>query len=336
MKSFYRDTATKGWKLAWTQRWLWPLAFFASFLGIATTFKILFDLAPKDQSLDLTVKDVISSNILTSNFMGWANSFYTIPWSSLNINNAPALALIFLLLLLIIALIILVISSEAGLIAGISSIQNNKKISALNCLQTGLNKFWQLFMVHFFYSLIYIIFLGIIIAPVLVFFPQMSLTLQVIMSIIVFFVIIPTLIVLDILVRYTVMYLTLRGANLQDAFKQAYDLFKANWLVSLETAAMIMALLAILAFILNLILELVSFLFIFFTSLMTTNTLPSTATQLIGILIIAVFVFLSYLIFTTFYLAMWTDIFERLDREVHYSKIHRAVRFAPWLHKKIS
>jgi hypothetical protein len=321
--------------MAVTKLWLWPLAFFASFLGISTTFKIFFDLAPKDQSLDLTVRDAISSNVLTSNFVGWSDSFHSIPWSTLNFSDIPLVALIFLLLAIIIALIILVISSEAGLILGISSLLNNKKVSGLTCIQTGLNKFWQLFMVHFFYSLLYIIFLGILIAPILLFYPQMSLALQVVFSVFIFFVIIPTLVVLDILVRYTVMYITLRQAKLQDAFNQAYTLFKENWLVTLETAVMIMALMMVLTYVVNLILNILSFFFIFFTSLMAGNTLATEITNLIGILIITIFVFLSYLIFTTFYLAMWTDIFERLEREVHYSKIHRSVRFTPWLHKKI-
>jgi len=335
MKSFYRDTVATSWKLAFAQRWLWPLAFFTSFLGIATTFRIFLDLAPKNQSLVTTITDMVSSDFLTSNFIGWAESFYRIPWASINISDAPLLALILLLLVVIIALVIMVISSEAGLIAGISGVLNNKRISAFNSLQLGLNKFWQLFVVHFFYSLLYTVFLGIIILPIVLLFEQMTTPLRLVVALALYFIIVPTLVVLDILVRYTVMYIALRRATLQGAFNQAYALFKANWLISLETAVMVMALLIMLAFIVGLIVQTLLVLFVFFASLMPVGTLLYEVAGFIGLACIVFILALSVIVFTTFYMAIWTNIFERLESEVHYSKIHRAVRFAPWLHKKI-
>jgi hypothetical protein len=335
MKSFYRDTVAKAWKLALNQRWLWPLAFFASFLGLSTTFKIFFDLAPSNQSLVVTVNDTISSDFFTTNFVGWSQGFYRIPWSNIDLSTAPLLALILLVFVVFIALIIMVVSSEAGLISGVSSVLNNKKTSMFNCLQLGLNKFWQLFIVHFFYSLLYIVFLGIIILPVATLVDQMSAPVRLLSSIGIYLIIVPTIVVLDIMVRYTVTFITLRKATVQSALKQAYDLFKANWLISLETALMVMVLLLVYTFIVIQILNLLFYLFIFFAGLMPAGTLPFYVTLFTGLAIMTAIVVTSFVIFTTFYLAIWTGMFERLEREVHYSKIHRAVRFAPWLHKRI-
>ena len=319
-----------------TNRVLWALAFFASFLGIAPTFETILELTPSQGSLSYSAATaVISGDFLTSNFFDWSVSFSQIPWASLTIYHLPILTLLLLMLTLIILLVVVVISSEGGLIKAADYYLKDRKLSYLEAFRHGLDKFWEIFILHFIFRLIYLVIFAALLVPLAVsaysFGPGLTLASQ----LAVFFILAPTLIVLDIVVRYSIMYVMLEKRPVLQAFDKGWKLFKQNWLISLETAILIFLVLAVFIFALILILSLLAVIVVLLATQLPPASLALQLLLMIALVMTLALVALAMMIFTSFYLTIWVNIFRRLGREPHYSKIHRSVGHLPILHKKI-
>src|SRR5262249_31419259 len=124
--TFYRHIVAESWDLSRRHLFLWPLAFFASLVGIAGTFQIFFDLTGADQSSVLLSNWYTQIDFITSIFVGWSQSFDQIPWSKVQITDAPAILFFFLLLIIVIAVAIIVTSSEGGLIYALGQLQRKR------------------------------------------------------------------------------------------------------------------------------------------------------------------------------------------------------------------
>lgn len=335
MKPFYKETVAQSWRLSLRQRWLWPLAFFASFLGLAPTFRAVFDLTPEAGTNGINLADVTNADFITSNFIGWSQSFFQIPWDRLGLADIPWLALIILVLLVIIFLTVVVISSQGGLIVGIANVLKNKKTTYLQIFRQGVDKFWELFILNFFYRLIYILIFGAVIVPLTYLAIYAEPGYNLLLLAISYFILVPVLIILDIVVRYAIIFVMLKNSKLPKAFDQGWDLFKNNWLISIETSLMILALMVVYVFIIIQVLWLLLQLFIFFAITVPAGGMAYQIILFTGLMTALAIVVVGFIIFTTFYLGIWTNIFTRITTEEHHSKIHRSVRYNPWLHTKI-
>ncbi|MFH0873255.1 MAG: hypothetical protein V1846_00190 [Candidatus Komeilibacteria bacterium] len=335
MKPFYKQVVANAWSAALNKRWLWPLAFFASFLGLSSTFQIFFDIMPQDNGLVVDITRTTSQDFLTANFVGWSNGFYQIPWTRVTFSDIPLLALIIILLFIILGLTVIVISAQGGLIHGLAATFSNRRSDFFTSFRAGLDRFWEIFVVNFCYRLIYLFFLGAIILPLMIIASHASRPWTLFWSIIIFFIALPAIIILDIVARFTVMQVVLAKGKLTKAIRTAWDLFKANWLISIETSLLIFALLFVLVVIILIIFYLLLMLFVFFVSLMPVGTIFFQIVLFTGLIVALVIVVVAFILFTTFQLGIWTEIFQRINREQHFSKVHRAVSQLPLFHKKL-
>src|SRR3989344_5720419 len=309
MQTFYRHIIKEAWDLTRKHAFLWPLAFLTSLIGVSGTFQILFDLNRDDSSM--TIQSLYTrSDFMTSTFVGWNQSFDTIPWADVSLLDLPFILFFFVLLLVIVAVAIIITSSEGGLIFALGKLQANKTTSYLPSLRNGLDKFWALFSINLIYRLLYLIAIAVVIIPLIS--------------------------VLDLVARYSLMYIMLQGNTIRDALYNAWLLFRTNWIISVETAILLLAALFVSVILLSAVAYGVVFLLAMFGAFVA---ISPAALQIFAVTSIVILILIAA-VFVTFCSAMqmsiWVGVFRRINASEHPSKIHRLLRHVSWLHKRIA
>ncbi|OGY93097.1 MAG: hypothetical protein A3B31_02780 [Candidatus Komeilibacteria bacterium RIFCSPLOWO2_01_FULL_53_11] len=335
MQTFYRHIIKEAWDLTRKHAFLWPLAFLTSLIGVAGTFQILFDLNRDDSSM--TIQSLYTrSDFMTSTFVGWNQSFDTIPWADVSLLDLPFILFFFVLLLVIVAVAIIITSSEGGLIFALGKLQANKTTSYLPSLRNGLDKFWALFSINLIYRLLYLIAIAVVIIPLISVIPRSTPTGTLMLAIIVYFIVIPLIMLLDLVARYSLMYIMLQGNTIRDALYNAWLLFRTNWIISVETAILLLAALFVSVILLSAVAYGVVFLFAMFGAFVAISpaALQIFAVTSIVILILIAAVFVTF--FSAMQMSIWVGVFRRINASEHPSKIHRLLRHVSWLHKRIA
>lgn len=337
MQPLYRSVLSDSWKLCRTKFFIWPLAFFASLIGIAGTFQIFFDLSNVNASPSLTLAGFFArTDFITTIFVGWSQAFDTIPWARLTLGDLPIVLFFFFLLLLVVAFAVIVISSEGGLIYALNQLQRRKNTSFLASFRQGLDKFWQVFSITLIYQLLRLIVLGLLILPLIFVALQANPTRTLLISLLIYLILIPVIVVLDLVARYSIIFIMLRNNTIMESFLNAWLLFRTNWVISIETAVLILVVLIISFLILSIVI--IPLLMIFFTIFGSILAFSSTALQLATIITITTFIAVIALfvtIFTALQMSLWVGVFRKITTGQHHSKLHRLSHHLPLLHKRI-
>lgn len=333
-KPFYRPAIAEALRLSRTYIFLWPLALGASLVGIFSTFQIFLDIEQGGQTFSLATW-YTEGDFISGTFIGWSQALNQIPWGSVRFADLPIIIFFFLLLFIVLALAIIITSSEGGLMYALAQLQEKKKTSYLISFRRGLDKFWQIFSINLIYRLLYLSIVALIVVPVLYQLTFIKGVSQLTLSVLVYFILIPIVIILDLITRYSLLYILVYGQTMRQAFSNAWLLFRTNWLISIETSLVILAILivsfALLAVVFIPVLVLLLALFAAFIAAGVALELFLLTTIVLLILIVAIFV--SY--FTAFQVSVWVSVFRRLTTGEHYSKVHRLTRHLPWLHRRL-
>jgi len=335
MTTFYRHIVVDSWNLSRQNFFLWPLAFFASFIGIAGTFQIFFDMSGDTASFAIG-KWYEQTDFLTSIFIGWSQSFDQIAWSQLTLNELPILIFFFFLLIIVLTLAIVTTSSEGGLIYGLSQLQAKKKTSFKQCFRRGVEKFWQLFGINLIYRLLYLIILAIVILPLLYLTITSPASGRLVVAAVIYLLIVPFIIILDLVTRYSLLYIMVYKMTVTDAIRNAWLLFITNWIISIETALLILASLFIIFLLVTaLLLPLLLLLFIMFGIFISFSAAVLQIFIITSLITFITIIVLFITLFTTLQMSIWVGVFRKITTGQHYSKAHRLLRNLPWLHKHI-
>ncbi|OGY90528.1 MAG: hypothetical protein A3B30_03680 [Candidatus Komeilibacteria bacterium RIFCSPLOWO2_01_FULL_52_15] len=335
MKNFYRVILREAWKTCRSHLFLWPLAFCASFMGVAGSFQIFFDITDSNAPDTLTQwygkTDFVTSVVLT-----WSQSLDRIPWGSLKVIDILPLAAFFLLLLLVILLAIIIVSSQGGLMYALSQLHDRKKTGYLTSFRQGLDHFWGIFGINLVYRLLYLFVIGLVITPIIltVFFTPGPFRL--LLLALMYLVILPVFIVLDLVARYSMFYLVLYNQRLKEALWNGWLLFVSSWVISVETAVILFGIIIMGFFVVSfVVLPVLTLLFAMFAAMVAFS--PS-ALNLFAVTAVTAFVALVALVvvlFTTFQMSVWIGVFKRITTGEHQSKIHRLLRHLPSLHRHL-
>lgn len=336
MKSFYRPLLQDVWNVCWNNAFLWPLALCASFAGVTVvgTFQVLSDILNSEDFFEIISTG--GSDFITSTFVGWSRSFDRIPWSSLDLADIPYLLLFFFLLIIVLILTVIFISSEGGLIYATSSVLDGKKPTYLTSFRRGLDTFWHLFGIYIVYNLLTRIATLLIIVPLLYTAAVARPGKGIGVLTLVYLVLIPMLVILNLVMRYSLMYIVIQGQTIRNAFFNAWLLFRANWVISLETSLVIMAIIAIgFGLFAVVLIPLIVVIITLFGSFLSISSVAFQLFVIFGLMLLLVLVTFFTVFFTSYQMALWVAVFKRLTAGGHASKIHRMTRHLPWLHQRV-
>ncbi len=335
MNAFYRHIVSDSWIISCKHLFLWPLALFTSFVGVFGTFQVLFDLT--DTPMSFAVTNIYGqTDLLTSIFIGWSQSFEQIPWGNLVLADMPVLIFFFVLLFIVITLAIMITSSEGALIYAIHQLQTNKKATYLVSFRQGLDAFWQLFGINIVYRLLYLMIMALIVMPLIYMALISGPGGSILYAFIGYFIVVPIVVIFDLVVRYALMYVMIYRMTISAAFKNAWLLFATNWVISLETSLVVMATLFLAFLLMSLVLlPVLAFFLTMFGAFIALSTAAFQIFIIAIILLLFVIVALFVSLFTTLQMSIWVGVFRKLTTGEHHSKIHRLARHMPFLHRHI-
>ncbi|MFH0854220.1 MAG: hypothetical protein V1891_01880 [bacterium] len=333
MKNIYRDVLKQAWDITSKNKILWFLGLFAALLGNGGEYQILINIADKIGNGANNLSSKISFNF---SFI-FSNVYKFLTYNPLEF--ALMLACVFAFLFLTGFFIWMVMVSQCALIDGVNKICGKKKIVFSEGMNIGMQKFVTILGINIMAKiLIFSILFG---AGIPLLFKTAEINgLVAIFSYLVFFVfLIPLAIIISFIAKYAIAFAVLKNKNFLYSIKGAFNLFRDNWVVSLEMALILFLLniaVGILAvFIVALIyipLSAVSFMY-FLSGFMAGSWF---IIFLIAVLTISIVGFIGSLL-AVFQWASWIILFKKLtSRETVLSKIERSViGFPQWVREHI-
>lgn len=338
MKPFYRYIISDAWQVGRRHLFLWPLAFFSSFVfGAAATFQIFWDIYRDPTTSPLSLVAINNeADFLTSIFVGWSSAVDRIPWAHINLSLIEPLIALLIYLVFILILVIIVIASEGGLMHALSQLEQNKPATYMASFRWGLDKAWQIFSVNLVYRLIYLMTLALLVLPLIYIALAGNDQSSLLFKPLTYMVFVPILIILDLVTRYTLLYIVIKNQKIHQALYNAWLLFRANWIISLETALVILTGLIVFYLAMTLIaLPVLKIFLIFFGTLVSSSAIAFKFVSLVAVFTIALVIAFFTTSFSIFQMSIWVGVFNRLNSDKQYSKIHRVLAHLPWLQRKV-
>jgi hypothetical protein len=313
MEPFYRKIFSQSWQIIKQNFHLLFFGLFASLLGF-NEIKMAFNFQGANP-------DFLGSWVIT-----WWNSIQKLA-SQNQIDWSMADSYITLIGLFIIYAIILIlsVSSQGALIHSASKYLKSSKGKVNNSLAVALEKFWPLLGINLINTLIGYFFIVFVISPMIsLIVVNSGLTFYFLLSLIVFFLLIPLMVMISFATRFGMAYIVIYNQSLWKAFNNGWELFRANWMITVESAITIL-----LFSIIYIVVGMAAIAFIF-TPFIVLALLMQVSTVVFYLLVVlgSFAAIATFLLITSFYGAfynlLWANIFIRLNGKApSHSKIHR-------------
>lgn len=324
MEPFYSKVFGQTWRTIKQNFHLLFFGLFASLLGF-NEIKMIFD---------------FQNN--TPDFLGswltgwWASIQQLISANQIQWSQSDTLITLIGLFIIFAVILILAVSSQGALIYSAAKYNKNGKSKTGDGLAIALEKFWPLLGINLINTLIGYFFISFVITPLVdLIAVNTGLTFYFLLSIIVFFLLVPLVIMLSFATRFGMAYIMLRDQKLWEAFNNGWELFRANWLITVESAITILIAAVVYTALGFALLAFVFAPFIVLALLLQITPVIFYLLIIIGAFALVVVFILITSLFGAYYNLLWANIFLRLTSRVKsHSKIHRiAHRHFPALTK---
>lgn len=322
--ALYRPIIKRSWQIAKKFRGLWFFGFFTALLGVGGEFEIFL------RFINPRANQTILETLFTE-VVGWGKVFATIPggfwhglWSA-SINDPGSLIAIILMLVLALAIAIffvwLAIISQIGIVRNIDIIEKNKKPTVNEGIAFAIKKFWPVLAINFIFKVIVAVLFAIMGLGVWWVIAQSVLGTIIYVIVGVIFVI--AILILSFIVRYCLFYFILTKRTVKESLQAAVELFKNNWLVSLEIA-LILFIVYIIATLAITLVVLILMTFPWVVAFYYRGALLlATLFSFVGVAITAIIAVWLTAFLTTFQWASWTVLFNKINSGDGLSKLTR-------------
>ncbi|MFA4872150.1 MAG: hypothetical protein WC610_03810 [Patescibacteria group bacterium] len=334
--ALYRPILKKSWQITKKFKGLWFFGLFVALLGSSGEYEILSRLILKQYNSPGIISETIGGirlgieEGLKAGGNLWANI-----WSSLITNPASFIfiaAILVLSIAIVIFLIWLAIISQIGIIKNIDAINKNKKPTINEGIDFAVKNFWPVAAANVIFKIILFL-LFLLVGREFMWLNGGKIFGSIIYGL-AFVIFVAVVFVVSFIFKYQLFYIILKKQGIIKALKSAFQLFKENWLISLEMAA---------------VLFIVHILVIIFTALITVMLLVAPVLLIsyfkfslallglwgiIDLILIIAMAFYITAILMTFTWSSWTLLYSRLTGEGGMSKIIRLARRIPNLTAK--
>lgn len=322
----YRQILKKAFDITFNNKHLWFFGLFVSFLGISGEYLSVYKAFQRLQQ--------------TNPLVSWWNDFLfevgvpaSVLWQGFKeilLSNPFQLAMPFLILvaflIIIIFLIWLIIVSQGGLIEAVSKIYKKKTSVFSEDLRSGMINFNKIFGLNLIERIIiYILLLLVGVFSFLIAKVNIALGLLIILLV---FVLMILIMIASFIIKYAICYSVISDKGFKDSIILAYDLFKKNWLLSIELA-IILLLISFGAFILLVILSfliILPFVLIMFICSVLEWSGLFMLFMFVGILVLFLFLLLFWAWLAVFQWSSWAVLFMELEKDKIESKISRVMQ----------
>lgn len=315
----YRAVLKKAFEVVWGHKYLWFFGFFATFLATGGHFNLAFGKVHQALFQERVLFDfakVFDAKFISTDILiNFGSAFQKDPTSAFT-------AMVFLLVFLVLIAFFcwLVVVSEISLINNSAiTIKKNKKTTIKEGVDAGIANFWSVLGVNLMGKLFVLFLLAFVSLP-LIFLSHQSNPVQDLLYMLLFLVFLPIALIISFIVRYASSYMVLRKKKFVEAMENAWNLFLNNWVVSIESAFIILFINAVVClgvFLLVLILAtpylLLSYILAAFLASIIMPAATFSLMLSIGIVLAVFLVVIIGSALTSFRTIAWTNVFLELD-----------------------
>jgi len=317
----YRSILKQALAIAWKHKYLWFFGLFASLAVAGGSMEYKFITQSLTQGLvDGTYQSL--NGLLATSYLCqqvWLGIIDLFSQNILIILNT--LTILLLAVTLISVFVWLAISSQAALVDGVKKIITTKKKFSLLSIREGLtnggNHFWSVLGLNILIKILTSFAFFIVSLPLL-FLVISDDSSFVVAYTILFVIFVPIAVSLSLIVKYAISCRVIENKSVMESLRVGLNLFKKNWLVSLEIAIVLF----IISFLSSLaILLAISILFFPLLWLGIAYSINWLIFLMLFLALLAAALFGS--MFTTFQIATWTDLYIRLKDNKGKAKLER-------------
>lgn len=319
--TIYSNILKQAWQITRRYKFLWFFGVFAALLGNGGEYEILMRFNNSDAGAGLFP---VWQRAMETGFLS-KNIFANI--GRLFVEDTLSMIFILLLFLIIVAIFIflvwLAVISQTALVDGAAAAIAKKKYDFRDGMDMGIKRFWPVFSLNILVkAAIYIVFVLLGLPVVFSLAQGASLTASFI-YIISFIIFIPLALVIAFIAKYAVAYCVIRGQKFNQALSHAWQLFKANWLVSFIMAVILFLinLLISLAVILSILILLIPFLFLGYVFFYIASLVGFWLVVGLAFIFFLGLIILAGSLVAVFQTSSWTLLFLELERKNSVGKI---------------
>jgi len=325
--SVYRQIIKKSLALVLRKRYFWFFGFFAALLGIEGEFGIIFKAFDKighGKPLFPALQKISTTGIFSADGLTQIGKTFVV--------DPFAFFMVLFIAVVVIAITIfviwLIVVSQAALISHTGQAEKGKSVTMQSGFDVGMKNFSQLFSINFLSKLVIFLILFIFLLPLYSVTAENNHLANDYYYYITFIILIALSLVISFIAKFASIYVVLGKERIWPSLEKGWNLFKNNWLITLEMAAFLF----VIVLLIGLSLFIVALLVIipFSVILSFAVALQSTAFFwfLVSVLITCCFIIFTLLfaIVGAFHWSCWTMLFNRLDHKG--SALSRVQRWA--------
>ena len=321
MSSIYRAIFRQAFNIMWRNKYLWFFGLFAALISTASEINLLSDnftsVTDSGSSVEI-LRQVYSQGLFENVWFNLEKLFFSFSWAGWLLLAVVVFLSVFLLWLVIV--------SQGALYSSAYKIFKKQKTDFSVALNIGRDNFWKVLWLNILNKLFLTLVLIVFGLPLLfLFIKQGGETSKSLIVVLFFIIYLPLALIVSFVIKYAILYAVSRKDKLSAALKNAWHLFKNNWLVSIEMAILIFFLSIILVLIMLMVIGAVSIPLSLLVVILAGMKLANLVYLMfvISFLIIFLIVLLIGSMWSTFYHVAWSILFIRISEGNVLSKLTR-------------
>ena len=326
--SIYKKVFTDSLKNVWYNPKYWLFGLFAIFFGGSIELELFdnFFNQSKNVYVDLT----------SSSFGGFFNPavLSKIPAAAMNdFGMFAKMSFLFIAFCIFLAIIVVLeILAQLVIINKVYQSRKNKQLvdglseTYTQLIKANVDKLWPVISINIVYKA-FVFLLFIVVGLPVILTANNPVFWSDVIYILLFVLILPVAIVGAMILRYATVYIKVKSMTIKTAIVAAWDLFKKNWLLTIEMS-LLLFFLTILASLAVVMLILALSIPYYFLSLVIGLILP----QQFALLLVGLFIVIAFVVFmigasmiSTFNIAVWTNLFSEIENKPKDGKIAQIV-----------
>ncbi len=319
--STYRDILKKAFRITIRHKFLWIFGFFAAFMGAGGEFETMFrnygNIAQRSEAI-FSLEAFYQGGLIWAVIDNIGVFFREYPWQ--------AFFLLFIIAVLTLVLIWLAIVSQIALFDAAAKIQRDKKVRYNDGFRVGSQHFWPVLLINIIVkAALYALFV-VISAPLVAWFlAKDSIAGGFIFILFIFFVFVPLSVIVSFVIKYAIAYIVIEGKKTGEALRSGWQLFKKNWLTTIEMAVIVLAIGILVGVVIVLLVGIVAvpFIVVDIAALLLGSSTAFNVATVVAMVVWFVIVAVLGSAYVAFQYTAWTDLFLRLNKNKAQSKLMR-------------
>jgi hypothetical protein len=318
--SLYRNILSQAFKTAWHNKYLWFFGLFAAIIG-SGGFEIVGQSASSTSSTLVQFTEIFDKNFFSVQTLSNIKGLFLTQTL-----NVVILVLIYLLIFAISLFVIwLATVSQVAIVKSSAMAIAKEKHDFASSLKLGVKKFWPVFILNVLIKVVFFAMLFLVNLPLIIgMFNGSSKGLNV-LYITGYVLVVPVLLLFSFIIKYVIAYVVLKNDDLNIAIARSWQLFKRNWLISMEMSLLQFVISFVISIVALLILSALYWPFALIASIamQAVGVFGVLAVVVLGVLIAILFIAFVGAFDAVFQISAWIGLFIELTGKGAESKLQR-------------